>query len=531
MEVAVLKETYPGEQRVALIPASIPKLEKSGFRVFVETGAGDAAGFADQLYVDAGAQVVDRSELANADVFLQVRSLGANTVEGRSDLDLLSQGKIVIGMCDPLGQPESIAEMASHGVTQFALEMVPRISRAQSMDVLSSMATIAGYRAVLLAAVELPQMFPMNMTAAGTLTPAQVFIIGAGVAGLQAIATARRLGAVVRAYDVRPAVKEQVESLGAKFVELDLDTGDAEDAGGYAKEMGDDFISLQQQKMAEVVAESDVVITTAAIPGREAPLLITTEAVRGMKPGWVIVDLAAERGGNSEPSRPDERVIESGVVVLGPTNLPSEIPNHASQMYSNNVARLLLEMVDEDQHLFLDLDDEIINGTLVAHEGVVVNHRVSDLLDATCEEVAGMANVDSQESVGVDDSLSSDKLGDEVTDHISDSVDMEDDSTHDTLPHDHDIDDKEVDESLTEDPSNVGEAEDSLRGIEDDDDVLPHDLSSVDDENDDTGEQDLIEDGLESDIEESQKLELMSDDLDNVEESHEDDQDRDGLSL
>jgi hypothetical protein len=239
--------------------------------------------------------------------------------------------------------------------------------------------------------------------------------------------------------------------------------------------------------------------------------------------------LAAERGGNSEPSRPDERVIESGVVVLGPTNLPSEIPNHASQMYSNNVARLLLEMVDEDQHLFLDLDDEIINGTLVAHEGVVVNHRVSDLLDATCEEVAGIANVDSQESVGVDDSLSSDKLGDEVTDHISDSVDMEDDSTHDTLPHDHDIDDKEVDESLREDPSNVGEAEDSLRGIEDDDDVLPHDLSSVDDENDDTGEQDLIEDGLESDIEESQKLELMSDDLDDVEESHEDDQD--GLSL
>ena len=244
-------------------------------------------------------------------MFLQVRSLGANTVEGRSDLDLLSQGKIIIGMCDPLGQPESIAEMASHGVTQFALEMVPRISRAQSMDVLSSMATIAGYRAVLLAAVELPQMFPMNMTAAGTLTPAQVFIIGAGVAGLQAIATARRLGAVVRAYDVRPAVKEQVESLGAKFVELDLDTGDAEDAGGYAKEMGDDFISLQQQKMAEVVAESDVVITTAAIPGREAPLLITTEAVRGMKPGSVIVDLAAERGGRYRHGSTARRIRDS----------------------------------------------------------------------------------------------------------------------------------------------------------------------------------------------------------------------------
>ena len=503
MEVAVLKETYPGEQRVALIPASIPKLEKSGFHVFVETGAGDAAGFADQLYVDAGAQVVDRSELANADVFLQVRSLGANTVEGRSDLDLLSQGKIVIGMCDPLGQPESIAEMASHGVTQFALEMVPRISRAQSMDVLSSMATIAGYRAVLLAAVELPQMFPMNMTAAGTLTPAQVFIIGAGVAGLQAIATARRLGAVVRAYDVRPAVKEQVESLGAKFVELDLDTGDAEDAGGYAKEMGDDFISLQQQKMAEVVAESDVVITTAAIPGREAPLLITTEAVRGMKPGSVIVDLAAERGGNSEPSRPDERVIESGVVVLGPTNLPSEIPNHASQMYSNNVARLLLEMVDEDQHLFLDLDDEIINGTLVAHEGVVVNHRVSDLLDATCEEVAGVSDVDSQESIGVDDSLTSDELDEETAGHMADGVEVEDDSTHDASLQGHDIDDVEVDELIMEDEPLVGVAEDSIGGIEGEDNILPHDLGSVDDEDDDTGEQDLMEDDIEGGVEES----------------------------
>ena len=503
MEVAVLKETYPGEQRVALIPASIPKLEKSGFRVFVETGAGDAAGFADQLYVDAGAQVVDRSELANADVFLQVRSLGANTVEGRSDLDLLSQGKIVIGMCDPLGQPESIAEMASHGVTQFALEMVPRISRAQSMDVLSSMATIAGYRAVLLAAVELPQMFPMNMTAAGTLTPAQVFIIGAGVAGLQAIATARRLGAVVRAYDVRPAVKEQVESLGAKFVELDLDTGDAEDAGGYAKEMGDDFISLQQQKMAEVVAESDVVITTAAIPGREAPLLITTEAVRGMKPGSVIVDLAAERGGNSEPSRPDERVIESGVVVLGPTNLPSEIPNHASQMYSNNVARLLLEMVDEDQHLFLDLDDEIINGTLVAHEGVVVNHRVSDLLDATCEEVAGVSDVDSQESIGVDDSLTSDELDEETAGHMADDAEVEENSIHHASLQGHDIDDVEVDELITEDEPLRGVGEDSMGGIEGEDNILPHELGSVDDEYDDTGEQDLMEDDIEGGVEES----------------------------
>ena len=302
---------------------------------------------------------------------------------------------------------------------------------------------------------------------------------------------------------MRPAVKEQVESLGAKFVELDLDTGDAEDAGGYAKEMGDDFISLQQQKMAEVVAESDVVITTAAIPGREAPLLITTEAVRGMKPGSVIVDLAAERGGNSEPSRPDERVIESGVVVLGPTNLPSEIPNHASQMYSNNVARLLLEMVDEDQHLFLDLDDEIINGTLVAHEGVVVNHRVSDLLDATCEEVAGVSDVDSQESIRVDDSLTSDELDEETAGHMADGVEVEDDSTHDASLQGHDIDDVEVDELITEDEPLRGVGEDSMGGIEGEDNVSPHELGSVDDEYDDTGEQDLMEDDIEGGVEES----------------------------
>ena len=531
MEVAVLKETYPGEQRVALIPASIPKLEKTGFRILVETGAGESAGFADQLYLDAGAQVVERSELASANVFLQVRSLGANPIEGRSDLDLLSEGKIVIGMCDPLGQPESVAEMASHGITQFALEMVPRISRAQSMDVLSSMATIAGYRAVLLSAVELPQMFPMNMTAAGTLTPAQVFVIGAGVAGLQAIATARRLGAVVRAYDVRPAVKEQVESLGAKFVELDLDTGEAEDAGGYAKEMGDDFISLQQQKMAEVVAGSDVVISTAAIPGRDAPLLITTEAVRGMKPGSVIVDLAAERGGNSEPSRPDERVIESGVVVLGPTNLPSEIPNHASQMYSNNVARLLLEMVDEDQHLFLDLDDEIINGTLVAHEGVVVNHRVIDLLDATCEEVVGVADTDLQDAVSLDDSPIAVESSDDAADHASDSVEVEDGFSHDMLLDD-DVDAAVVDDSVREDQSNGNATEESNDEMELEENLSPYDLGSVEDEYDIAGEEDLVADDVSADADENREVELMSDGQDDsVQESLEDDQNQDELSL
>ncbi|MHC4178507.1 MAG: Re/Si-specific NAD(P)(+) transhydrogenase subunit alpha [Planctomycetota bacterium] len=337
MIVAVPQESFPGETRVALIPASVPALQKAGLEVVVQSSAGGPAGFSDTQYSEKGAKIApDREELFTADVILQVRAAGANPEAGQADLDRLRQGQIVIGMCDPLGAPQAAQPIAARGVSLFALELLPRITRAQSMDVLSSMATVSGYRAVLLAAGALPKMFPMLMTAAGTVTPAKVFIMGVGVAGLQAIATARRLGAVVSANDIRPAVKEQVESLGAKFVQLELDTTAAEDKGGYAKEMGEEFLRKQREMIARVVAESDVVITTAAVPGKKAPTLLTAEMVAGMSPGSVIVDLAAERGGNCELTRPGETVVEGGVRILGPANLPAEVPHHASQMYAKN---------------------------------------------------------------------------------------------------------------------------------------------------------------------------------------------------
>ena len=323
MIVAVPRETYSGETRVALVPASLPALAKAGAEVLIERSAGQAAGFPDDAYTGRGAKIVGREELFAADVILQVRAAGANAEAGRADLDCFRKDQIVIGSCDPLGTPEPAAELAGRGVTLFALELLPRITRAQSMDVLSSMATIAGYRAVLLAAETLPKMFPMMMTAAGTLAPAKVFIMGVGVAGLQAIATARRLGAVVSANDIRPAVKEQVQSLGAKFVELALDTSAAEGKSGYAKEMGEEFLKKQRELIARVIAESDVVITTAAVPGKKAPILVTAEMVAGMAPGAVIVDLAAERGGNCELTKPGETVVSGGVTILGPENLPS----------------------------------------------------------------------------------------------------------------------------------------------------------------------------------------------------------------
>ena len=380
MKVAVLKETFAGESRVALIPANVTHLTKAGLEVHVERGAGVAAGFADAEYESKGATVVDqRDALFDTEILLQVRALGANLEAGQADVAQMRQGQIVVGMCDPLGEPAAIQALATQGVSLCALEMIPRITRAQSMDILSSMATIAGYRAVLMAALELPKMFPMLMTAAGTLTAARVFIIGGGVAGLQAIATARRLGGVVQAYDVRPAVREQVESLGAKFVELNLATDAAEDKGGYAKALGEEFYQKQREFMAEIAAESDVVISTAAIPGRQSPLLLTADAVRGMAPGSVIVDLAAERGGNCELSEPDQRVVEHGVVILGPTNLPAEVAYHASQMFSNNVTKFLLNMVHEG-NVELNLDDEIVRDTLVAHAGDVSSPRIRELL-------------------------------------------------------------------------------------------------------------------------------------------------------
>ncbi|MCA9208402.1 MAG: Re/Si-specific NAD(P)(+) transhydrogenase subunit alpha, partial [Planctomycetales bacterium] len=388
MKIAIVRETFPGERRVALVPANVPALLKLGAEVLVQTGAGDAAGYLDSQYVEKGAKLVaSRDEAFTADIVLQVRAAGANATEADADLARLRRDQIVIGTCDPLGSPAAIGKMASSGATLFALELIPRITRAQSMDVLSSMATIAGYRAVLLAAVELPRMFPMFMTAAGTISAARVFIIGAGVAGLQAIATARRLGAIVHAYDVRPACREQCESLGAKFVELALESSGAEDKGGYAKAQDEEFYRRQRELMANVVRDSDVVVTTAAIPGKKSPLLITADAVRGMSPGSVIVDLAAERGGNCELSQPDQRVEEQGVLILGPTNLPSEIPYHASQMFSNNVTRFLQNLI-KDGAVRLNREDQIIGETLAAHGGEVVEPRLRQMLGLGPSSVA-----------------------------------------------------------------------------------------------------------------------------------------------
>jgi NAD(P) transhydrogenase subunit alpha len=371
MNIGVPLEQFPGERRVALVPASIAPLKKAGFEVLVERGAGERAGFPDSAYQEKGARIAaSRSAVFATDVVVQVRV---------GDFGSMRAGQVVIGMADPLSSPEPVRELATRGVTAFALELIPRITRAQSMDVLSSMATIGGYKAVLLAANTLPRMFPLLTTAAGTITPAHVFIVGVGVAGLQAIATARKLGAVVEAYDVRPAVKEQVQSVGAKFVELPLETGQAEDKGGYAKAQDESFYRRQREMMARVVAANDVVITTAAIPGKKAPVLVTADMVRGMAPGSVIVDLAAERGGNCELTRPDEVVVEQGVTILGPTNLPSTVPYHASQMYAKNVTTFLTHLV-KDGTVKLDTSDEITRDTLIARAGEVVNARVRAVL-------------------------------------------------------------------------------------------------------------------------------------------------------
>lgn len=379
MKVAVVKETFPGERRVALVPAAVAALQKAGCEFQVEVDAGVESGYSNAAYEAKGFELVDRETAFQADVLLGVRWAGANPERAAADYDRWREGQVVIGTCDPLGGAEAAATAAKTGAQLFGLELIPRITRAQSMDVLSSMATIAGYRAVLLAASSLPRMFPLMMTAAGTLTPARVFIVGAGVAGLQAIATARRLGAVVQAYDVRPAVREQCESLGAKFVELPLETESAEGQGGYAKAMDEAFYQRQRQLMAEVVAESDVVITTAAIPGKTSPLLVTGEAVQGMQLGSVIVDLAAERGGNCELSVADQTVVQHGVTIMGPTNLPAEVPFHASQMFAKNVATFLAHLIDEEQ-VKIDLSDEITHDTLMTQNGEVVQPRLRQIL-------------------------------------------------------------------------------------------------------------------------------------------------------
>ena len=393
MKVGVVKETFPGEKRVSLVPSVLPKLDKAGLNVVVEKGAGYDAGFPDEAYASKGARLVDsRAEVfGECDVVTQVRALGANPEAGAADIGLLKRGQILIAMTEPLTPNDLVRQAAASGITVFALELVPRITRAQSMDVLSSMATIAGYKAVILAMNSLGRMFPMMMTAAGTITPAKVLVLGAGVAGLQAIATARRNGAVVHANDIRPAVKEQVESLGAKFVDLPIETKDTEDKGGYAKELSAETLRKQQEVLAEAAAASDVLITTAAVPGRKAPLLAPRSMVEGMAPGSVIVDLAAERGGNCELTRPGETVTHQGVQILGPVNLPSTVPYHASEMYARNVTNFLLNMMKEGK-LEMNLEDEIVKETLVCRDGEVLNERVRQILGLTAAPGQGGAS-------------------------------------------------------------------------------------------------------------------------------------------
>ena len=393
MIVGVPRETFPGERRVALIPVVIPSVTKAGAEVVVEAGAGSEAGFPDAEYEAKGARTAARADVfSRADVLLAVRAPGANPAGGARDTAALRQGQSIIGFADALTAPDATRQVAARGASLFAMELMPRITRAQSMDALSSMATVAGYKAVLLAATELPRMFPMMMTAAGTVAPARVFVIGAGVAGLQAIASSRRLGAKVEAYDVRPAVKEQIESLGAKFVELPLETAGSEDQGGYAKAQDETFYQRQRELLARTVAASAVVITTAAIPGKKSPVLIPADAVAGMAPGSVIVDLAAERGGNCELTKPDEIVkTQNGVTILGPTNLPSTVPYHASQMYAKNIVTFLLHLM-KDGAIRFNLDDEITRETLVTHGGDVVHARIRELMGLVPAAAGGRAS-------------------------------------------------------------------------------------------------------------------------------------------
>ncbi len=380
MIIGVVKETYPNERRVAIVPATVASLKKAGLDVVVESGAGLEAGYRDEEYSDKGVALVGREQVfKQSDIILQVRGFGANPENGKADIEQMREGQIVIGMLDPLWRADCMRELAERKVTAFAMELIPRITRAQAMDVLSSMANIAGYKSALLAASYLPKMFPMMMTAAGSIAPAKVFVIGAGVAGLQAIATAKRLGAVVQAYDVRPAVKEQVESLGAKFVELELEPADGE--GGYAREMDEEFYRKQREMMSRILSEVDVVITTAAIPGKKSPVLITAEMVSQMSAGSVIIDLAAERGGNCELTKADEKVEVDNVSIYGPTNLPSTVPYHASQMYAKNISTFTLNLFKEGQ-LELNTEDEIIRDTLVCRNGEIVNKRVLEALEA-----------------------------------------------------------------------------------------------------------------------------------------------------
>jgi NAD(P) transhydrogenase subunit alpha len=375
VKVGTPKETAADERRVALVPDTATRLRAAALEISVESGAGSAAFITDEAYQQAGATIVKSAAtlLGEADAVLKVQA------PSTAEVELIKKGAVLISFLQPATQGDIVRALAKRGVTAFSLELVPRISRAQSMDALSSQASAAGYKAVLMAAGRLGKFFPMMMTAAGTVPPARVLVMGAGVAGLQAIATARRLGAVVSAYDVRPAVKEEVQSLGATFIELALETQEGE--GGYAKEQSEEFLRKQRELIGEHVAKSDVVITTAAVPGRRAPLLVTGDMVKGMRPGSVIVDLAAETGGNVELTKAGTDVEVGGVTIIGTRNVPSTMPLHASQLYARNVANLLLHLV-KDGAIVLDFDDEITKGCCVTHDGEIVNERAKQMVSA-----------------------------------------------------------------------------------------------------------------------------------------------------
>ncbi|MCY3771562.1 MAG: Re/Si-specific NAD(P)(+) transhydrogenase subunit alpha [Gemmatimonadetes bacterium] len=384
MTIGVPTETCPGERRVSIVPAGVAALVRAGCAVRVSAGAGREAGFADAAYEEAGALVVTEREsvLEAADVVALVRGGGANPDSGMADVERMREGQVLIGFLEPLSAAAEIRALSDRRATACAMELIPRTSRAQSMDALSSQANIGGYKAALIAAEYLPKLFPMMMTAAGTITPAHVFVVGVGVAGLQAIATCKRLGAVIQAYDVRPAVKEQVQSVGARFVELELDTAESEGSGGYAQAMDEQFYAKQREMMARVVSENDVVITTAAVPGKPAPVLVTEDMIRSMRPGSVVIDLAAERGGNCEITEPGKTVVKHGVTLVGELNLPSTVPYHASQMYSNNIVNFLKLMIN-DGALDANVDDDIVRGATVTRNGEIVNELVRSVLDGT----------------------------------------------------------------------------------------------------------------------------------------------------
>ena len=380
MKVGVLKERLEDERRVALVPAHVASLTKLGAEVMIERGAGESAGFSDDAYGEKGATLVDRARvLAEADAVLTVRTAAADPEGFAADVGSMKEGQIVIGYAEPYAPSEAFKQAVDRKISIFSMELMPRITRAQSMDSLSSMANLAGYKAVLLVANELPKMFPMMMTAAGTIVAARAFIVGVGVAGLQAIATAKRLGAVVSAYDIRPAVKDQVKSLGARFVELDLETDESEASGGYAKEMGEDFYRKQREKMLEVIAESDVVITTANVPGKKAPILVTEEMVKAMPTGSVLVDLAAERGGNCELTESGKTVVKHGVTIMGPQNIPAMLAENASTLYSKNITTFFATMANEGE-IDIDYEDEIISSTMVTRDGTVPNGDLKERL-------------------------------------------------------------------------------------------------------------------------------------------------------